>query len=198
LTGLAENRRIMAILNRIYGIVLPGFLLLAGVACAQTRLYKATDGKTTFYSSTPAEDIRAENNRTQVILNTTTGEIAVLMRMRDFDFPNELMEEHFNENYVESEKYPYATFKGTLDKAIDFSQNGTFDASATGVFTVHGKSQNRTLKGKLTVQEGSIQINSDFEVPLSDHDIEVPKIVFVKIAQIIQVGTSYTLTPYKK
>ncbi len=118
--------------------------------------------------------------------------------MRDFDFPNELMEEHFNENYIESEKYPKSTFKGKLDQTLDFSKNGTYDISATGVFTVHGQSQNRQIQGKVMVQEGEVQINTAFEVALIDHKIEVPKIVFVKIAQIIQVKTSYALKPYKK
>lgn len=167
-------------------------------AIAQNALYATAAGTTRFFSETPAENISAVNKKTQVILNTTNGEIAVLMTMRDFDFPNKLMEEHFNENYIESEKYPKSTFKGKLDQAVDFSKNGTYDMSATGTFTVHGRSQPRTLKGKLTVQDGAIQLDSNFEVSLTDHDIDVPKIVFVKIAQVIQVKTSYALRPYKK
>ena len=179
------------------------FLILLGVVVAsagtyaQSKMFATSNGQTSFYSSTPAEDISAVNKKTQFILNTSTGEMAVLMKMRDFDFPNALMEEHFNENYVESEKYPNATFKGKLDQNIDFSKNGTYDATATGVFTVHGRSKNRTISGKLTVEEGKILLDSAFDVPLADHDIDVPKIVFVKIAQVIQVKASYALSPYK-
>lgn len=187
----------MKILTNI-PILIIGLFLFEGGTMAQSTLFATPVGQTQFFSETPAENISAINKKTQVILNTQTGELAVLMTMRDFDFPNELMEEHFNENYIESEKYPKSTFKGKLDQLIDFSKNGTYDVSATGVFTVHGQSQNRTIQGKMTVQEGSIQLNSDFEVALSDHDIEVPKIVFVKIAQIIQVKTLYVLKPYKK
>ena len=166
------------------------FLLLAGLtlsvaveAWAQGTLYATSGGQTSFHSSTPAEDINAVNKKTQAILNTTSGEIAVLMNMRDFDFPNELMEEHFNENYMESAKYPKATFKGKLDQTVDVTKNGSHELTATGTFTVHGVSQPRTLKGTLMVKDGSLLLDSDFEVALADHKIEVPKIVFVKIAQ---------------
>jgi polyisoprenoid-binding protein YceI len=178
-------------------LIFLGVILSLSDTYAQSKMFATSNGQTSFYSSTPAEDISAVNKKTQFILNTSTGEMAVLMKMRDFDFPNELMEEHFNENYVESEKYPKATFKGKLDQNIDFSKNGTYDATATGVFTVHGRSKNRTISGKLTVQDDKILLDSAFEVPLVDHDIEVPKIVFVKIAQVIQVKSSYVLTPYK-
>lgn len=179
-------------------LFLIGLVFLARGASAQNTLYATPVGQTQFFSETPAENISAINKKTQVILNTTTGEIAVLMTMRDFDFPNELMEEHFNENYIESEKYPKSTFRGKLDQILDFSKNGTYDVSATGVFTVHGQSQSRKIEGKVTVDQGSILIATAFEVALADHKIEVPKIVFVKIAQIIQVKTLYNLKPYKK
>ncbi len=165
---------------------------------AQSRRYATTSGQTSFHSSTPAEDINAVNKKTQVLLDVTTGEMAVLMNMRDFDFPNELMEEHFNENYIESAKYPKATFKGKLDQPVDFSKSGTYQLAASGTFMVHGVSQSRTLQGNLTVQGDKISINSKFDVALADHKIEVPKIVFVKIAQIIKVEASYELTPYVK
>ena len=182
-------------LFRISGLLL---VLLSPDILAQSKLYATTSGQTSFHSSTPAEDIDAVNKKTQAILNTTTGEVAVLMNMRDFDFPNELMEEHFNENYMESAKHPRATFKGKLDQPVDFSRKGTFEWSATGTFSVHGVSQPRTLKGTMTVQDEKISIDSEFKVPLTDHKIEVPKIVFVKIAQVIEVRAKYELVPYKK
>ena len=184
------------------GLLLAGLVLLVALVAiegrAQGTLYATSSGQTSFHSSTPAEDINAVNKKTQAILNIATGEIAVLMNMRDFDFPNELMEEHFNENYIESEKYPKATFKGKLDQPLDLTRNGSIELTATGTFTVHGVSQPRTLQGTLTVQEGTLKLDSAFEVALVDHKIEVPKLVFVKIAQIIRVKASYTLTPYKR
>ena len=171
-------------------------LVATGPTRAQSKLYATATGQTSFFSETPAENISAINKKTQAILNTSTGELAIRMNMRDFDFPNELMEEHFNENYMESEKYPTATFRGKVDQAVDYTQNGTYEVSATGAFTVHGVTQNRSLKGQLVVKDKTISISSDFEVALADHKIEVPKIVFMKIAQVIKVKASYQLTPY--
>ncbi len=173
-------------------------LFLFGETHAQSKRYATTSGQTSFHSSTPAEDIDALNKKTQVILDTQTGGIAVLMNMRDFDFPNALMQEHFNENYIESAKYPKATFQGKLDQPVDFTKNGTYPLAATGTFSVHGESQPRTLAGTLTVQGDKISLDAEFQVKLVDHKIDVPKIVFVKIAQTIDVRAKYVLRPYRK
>lgn len=186
----------MKLFTRI-GFVLAGLCLFTEIR-AQGTLYATTSGRTSFYSATPGEDIDAVNKKTQVILNPNSGELTVLMNMRDFDFPNGLMEKHFNETYLESARYPKATFKGKLDQAVDVTKKGRIALSATGTFTVHGVSQARTLKGTLTVRDGSLLLDTDFEVALTDHKIKIPKIVFVKIVQLIQVKTSYALTPYKK
>lgn len=173
-----------------------GLVLVFSEISAQSNRYATASGQTSFHSSTPAEDIEAVNQKTQVVLDATTGELAVLMTMRDFDFPNELMEEHFNENYVESAKHPRATFQGKLDRPVDVSKNGTHELSASGTFTVHGVGRPRTLRGTLTVQDNKIRLDSKFEVALEDHKIKVPRIVFVKIAQIIEVRATYELVPY--
>lgn len=165
------------------------------VAFAQ-NLYSTNNGETNFFSETPVENITAVNKNGQAILNVTNGDLVVQMNIKQFDFPNKLMQEHFNENYLESDKFPKAVFKGKLNETIDFTKNGTYDASATGDFTVHGVTQKRTLKGKLTVSQGKIDLVTDFDVALTDHKIEVPKIVFVKIAQVIKVKNKYSLAPY--
>lgn len=177
------------------------FLIVAFIGVFTTTLqaqsfYATNTGETTFFSETPVEDISAVNKMGQSILNTTTNDIVVQMNMKQFDFPNKLMQEHFNENYIESDKYPKAVFKGKINEKIDFFQNGTYDVSATGDFTLHGVSKSRTLKGILTIHDGSLTFASDFEVALVDHKIEVPKLVFVKVAQIIKVKNKYKLTPY--
>lgn len=181
---------------RMTCVAMLGTALLSGNARAQ--MFSTSGGNTKFSASTPLENIEAENKKSQVILNTANNEIAIRMNMRDFVFPNKLMQEHFNENYIESEKYPTATFSGKVDKAPDYGKDGQYDVSATGKFTVHGVTKERTINGKMKIEGGKITISSDFEVPLTDHKIEVPKVVFVKIAQIIQVKAQYTLSPYKK
>lgn len=178
------------------------FLLLTysyiGLAQTPSVLYATAAGETSFHSETPLENIHAVNKKSQVILNTVKNEIAARMNMRDFVFPNKLMQEHFNENYMESAKYPTASFTGTFDGTPDFSKDGEFSMSATGNFTVHGVTKKRTLTGKVKIADGKIYITCDFDVPLTDHNIEVPSVVFVKIAQVIQVKTSFTLAPYNK
>ena len=158
-------------------------------------MYATSTGNTRFSSETPMENVNAENKKSQAILNTANNELAIRMNMRDFVFPNKLMQEHFNENYMESAKYPTATFSGKLDNAPDFTKDGQYDVSAMGKFTVHGVTKERTIKGKLQVADGKITINADFEVSLTDHNIKVPKVVFVKIAQVISVKTQYVLSP---
>lgn len=179
-------------------LTMPAMLCATGEVFGQNTLYSTTSGNTRFSSETPLENIKAENKKSQAILNTATGELAIRMNMRDFVFPNKLMQEHFNENYMESEKYPTGTFSGKMDKVIDYTKDGEYDASATGKFTVHGVTKNRTISGKMKIEGGKISINSDFQVPLSDHKIDVPEIVFVKIAQKIDVKAQYVLMPVKK
>ena len=171
-----------------------GCLLLAGSLRAQ-GIYLTNKGETTFFSETPVEDISAVNKNSVSIINTATGDVAVQMVMKQFDFPNKLMQEHFNENYMDSDKYPKAVFKGKLVEKIDYTKNGTYDVSATGDLTIHGVTKPRTLKGKLTVAEGTISINAEFDVALVDHNIEVPQMVFVKIAQVIKVKCKYSMAP---
>lgn len=160
------------------------------------NLYSTSSGETSFFSETPVENITAVNKFGQAILNTSNNDIVVQMNMKQFDFPNKLMQEHFNENYIESAKYPKAIFKGKINESVDFTKNGTYNISATGDFTLHGVTKPRTLKGTLTVSPGAIGIAAEFDVALAEHNIEVPKIVFMKIAQTIKVKNKYNLAPY--
>ncbi len=165
---------------------------------AQSTHYTTNSGIVRFSSKTPLENIEAENKNGQAILNTSTGEIAVRMTMKNFNFPNKLMQEHFNENYMESEKFPTGTFSGKVETSIDYSRDGLYDVTATGKFTVHGVTKSRSIQGKMNIASGKITITADFQVALSDHKIEVPQIVFVKIAQQIQVQAQFVLMPVNK
>jgi YceI-like domain len=157
------------------------------------QLYATQAGETSFFSETPVENISASNKKTGAILNTSTGEVAVSMKMSGFDFQNKLMQEHFNENYMESEKFPTGMFKGKIVEAINFTKAGTYDVTVKGQLTMHGVTQNRDIKGKIIIENGSISFQSSFDVKLVDHKIEVPTLVFAKIAESINVKTKYTL-----
>jgi polyisoprenoid-binding protein YceI len=162
------------------------------------QLYSTQTGETSFFSETPMENISGDNKKVGAILNTSTNEVAVSMKMTAFDFPNKLMQEHFNENYMESEKFPTGSFKGKIIETIDYTKNGTYDVTAKGQLTLHGVAQVREVKGKLTIENQKITLVCNFDVKLVDHKIEVPKLVFTKIAEVIAVKSKYTFTPYIK
>lgn len=173
-------------------------LLLMGQFSAKAQVLSTTKGEITFFSNAPLEDISAKNVRVISMLNIANKELMVRVPINQFEFPNKLMQEHFNENYLESEKYPYGTFKGKIVEDIDFSKPGTYDATAVGVLNIHGVDQKRTLTGKIIVTEEGVQLNTKFLVALADHKIDIPKLVFKKIAEKIAVTAQFNYQPFKK
>jgi len=187
---MANQRKISTNMKKNI-LVLVWALLISQASFAQ--LYFTQTGKTSFFSKTPLEDISAVNNTVSSILNTATNDIAVRMNINQFRFPNRLMEEHFNENYLESEKFPAATFKGKIAEKLDFTKEGTYDVTAKGVMMIHGVSKEKVLTGKLTVGKDNISIDTNFEIALVDYKIDVPKLVWEKIAEKIAVKNSFSL-----
>ena len=107
------------------------------------------------------------------------------------------MEEHFNENYMETEKYPAAVFIGKIMEPVDYRRDGTYPVHADGVLDIHGIKQNRSLKGQMSISGGQITLTSDFDVKLADHKIQVPTLVITKIAEDIAVKNKFVLVPKK-
>ncbi|WP_439585852.1 YceI family protein [Dyadobacter bucti] len=159
------------------------------------QLYMTKTGETSFFSETPLENIAAVNKQVLVMLNTGNGEIAIKMQQRGFHFPNKLMEEHFNENYMETEKYPAAVFTGKIKEPVDYSKDGSYNVSVDGILDMHGVKQNRTIKGLMVIRAAQITLTSDFDVKLADHKIDVPTLVIAKIAESIAVKTKFVLVP---
>ncbi|MFC0185120.1 YceI-like domain-containing protein [Pseudarcicella hirudinis] len=183
-------------MKKLYVILISTMLLISTQSFGQ--LYATQSGETSFFSSTPVEDISAVSKTVGCILNTSNGEVAVSMQMSSFDFPNNLMQEHFNESYIESDTYPTATFTGKILETINYTKNGSYPVTARGKFTVHGVTMDRDLKGVITVENQRITLTSNFDVKVADHKIEVPKLVFAKIAEVITVKNKYVLAPYVK
>ena len=157
-----------------------------GSAVAQT-LFSTSTGEISFYSSTPVEDISAVNKKVGSIINSDTREVAVQMRITDFSFPNKLMQEHFNENYLESEKYPTASFRGKIIGNEDFSLPGDYAVKATGLMKIHGVEKPMDLIGKIHSDGKVLNLKVEFLIKLVDYKIEIPTLVFAKIAEEIQV-----------
>src|SRR5687767_3645741 len=118
-------------------LALSFFALLAINAAAQDKFYTKT-GKITFFSSTSLEDIQAINKSVTALLNATNGDIQISMLMKGFEFKKALMQEHFNEDYIESDKFPKAGFKGqiTNNSSINYAVNGSYPATVSGQLTI--------------------------------------------------------------
>lgn len=157
--------------------------------------FRTTKGKVSINASTPLEDIEAQNHQVNAILNPATGKFAVVMLIRDFEFKRKLMQEHFNENYMESDKYPKATFSGTIEN-FEFSNLSTTasEYSIKGRISIHGITRQLNTNIRLSLEDDEIEINSNFVIRPEDHEIEVPKIVFQKIAQEVEVAVKLNLS----
>jgi polyisoprenoid-binding protein YceI len=148
-----------------------------------------------FFSEARLEDIEAHSGEGKVAFNVQSGELVFRVRIRSFHFKNGLMEEHFNENYMESDKYPEAWFKGTLNEKIDPSSPGQVKVTATGVLNLHGISKQRSIQGIVDVKNGKIGLNAEFSIPVSEHKIDIPNDKISNISQDIKVKITALCMP---
>jgi hypothetical protein len=160
-------------------------------------IYVCKNAVVSIYSKAPIEDIEAKTDKGTSVLNIATGELAFSVPIRSLKFDKALMQEHFNENYMESDKYPQASFKGKLTQIPDVTKDGVYPVTASGVFEAHGVKQTRSIPGKLTVSGGAISLSSEFMVACKDHKIEIPTLVFHNIAETIKVQIAASYSPYK-
>ncbi len=165
------------------------WLIFSSPLFAQQYLTK--NGEVRFFSKALIEDIQAVNEKAMAVIDLDSGEFAFKIGISDFVFPNSLMQEHFNESYLESHKYPHSTFTGTIEKVNDMSQKN--DLTVRGNLIIHGISQEVTLPATMQQKEEGLHITSSFFVALEDYDIDIPKIMMYKIAEEIEVTVDITL-----
>jgi len=180
-------------------VVISLLMVLLGYQ-AEAQRFITKSGKITFFSDSPMEKIEAFNNSVNSALDTQSGMFVFKVLMKSFTFEKALMQEHFNENYVESDKYPVALFKGkvtNIDK-IDFDTAGKYDAIVEGNLTIHGHTNKVKATGVFTVYDEGIKGKSSFSIKLADYGIEIPKIVSGKIAEEILISVGINLKPLKK
>ncbi len=170
---------------------------IAVIPVAKAQMFSSTQSQVSFFSKTPVEDIKAESKDIKALINVKTNDVAFLIGNTSFQFENKLMQEHFNEKYMESEKYPMSTFKGKINERVDFTKDGVYNVTVTGMLNIHGVEKVRTITGVITVSNGTIHIKSDFKVLVKDHNIEIPKLVLAKIAEEISVMVDANLSPKK-
>lgn len=160
--------------------------------------YSTIKGEAEFTSDAPLELIKAKSTQLKGLLKTSDRSFAFKVAMNSFEgFNSSLQKSHFNENYVESEKYPFSIFEGKIIEDIDFQKPGTYQVRGKGKFTCHGVEQERIIKCKLTISKDKITVTSQFTVMLNDHNIKIPSVVSQKIAEEMLVNIIIELTPKK-
>lgn len=181
-------------------IVLLALAAIAGQVNAQDK-YFTKSGKVNFDATekNSPENIDAVNKSVTCVLDTKTGNFQFAVLMKGFEFDRALMMEHFNENYMESDKYPKAEFRGQVvnNNPGNYSKNGVYDVVVKGKMTMHGETRDIETKGKITVQNGSLLAVADFPVALADYKIAIPTLVADKVAKVANVKVDCTMTPLK-
>jgi polyisoprenoid-binding protein YceI len=175
---------------------LRGLLSFILVICfsfnGRCQYYITKSGFIGFYSKTDFEDIQAENNQAYAMLDPANTRLAFAVLMKGFIFPKELMQEHFNENYVESDKYPKATFTGRCIGDMDFNREGIYQIVIKGELNLHGVTQPIETTAQIEVKNDRILGNSAFKLKPEDFEIQIPGVVRDKIAREINVKIQIT------
>lgn len=174
------------------------FMTLAAFATAQDRYFTKT-GNISFLSKAPMEDIEGKNKTVTAVLDTKSGAFQFSVQMKSFEFEKALMQQHFNENYVESDKYPEATFKGALanNKAVNYAKDGTYNVNVKGKLTMHNVTKDVEVPGTIKVSGGKIEAASTFNIQLSDYNISIPAAVKQKVSNAIKIDVNTKLDPLK-
>ena len=184
--------------KKIILLLLMSFSMIQG--WSQGKYFTKT-GSISFYSHTPMEDIKAENNQVTSIIDFETGGIVFAVLIKSFEFSKSLMEEHFNENYLESAKFPKATFDGKILNIgeVDPGKPGTYQVKVSGDLTIKDKTNKVETEGNLTVREdGKIAGNSVFSIKTEDYNIDIPNVVREKIAESIGITCALVYEPYNR
>ena len=179
--------------------ILFAFLMYFQFCNAQNRYFTKT-GTIYFMSHTDAIDIDGTNKQVVSFLDIKTGEIVFGVLVKSFDFTLATASEHFNETYMESQKFPKASFKGTVKdiQKVDFTKPGKFDVVVEGALTIHGVTKDVSEKGTFEVRDNEIDAFSSFQVSISDYSITVPKLVEERVAKSVDVKVNMIYKPYQK
>jgi YceI-like domain len=150
-------------------------------------------------SSSSPEKIEGVNRTATCVVDTKTGNMQFALLMKGFEFERALMEEHFNENYAESHKFPKAEFKGIIanNETVNYSKDGTYAVKVKGKLTLHGETKDVETDGKLVIQNGKITATADFSVLLADFKVTIPGLVADKVAKTAKISVTCSLEPLK-
>jgi hypothetical protein len=171
--------------------------LISIVFGANAQKFMTKNGYIGLFSSTPMEDIKGDNNQVAGVIDISTGEIVLQALIKSFHFERALMEEHFNENYLESDKFPRSIFKGKITNlsSVDFSKNGSYDVTVEGDLTIRDVTNKISTKGTFEVVTGGINTSSKFNIAPEDYKINIPGVVREKIAKTMEIIVTMKFTP---
>lgn len=179
-----------------YRLLIVMVLLFRCAAVEAQQVYETTAGTIRFYSNTQQELIKASSDNLQGVVDVKEKRFAFRVEIGTFfGFNNPLQRDHFNENYMESDQYPMATFTGKIVEDVDLLANGKHRLRAKGKLNIHGVEQERILYVMVTIKDGTMLVTSEFTVPLIDHSIKIPRVVYEKLATEINVSVAATLQP---
>lgn len=173
-------------------------LLICGLFIAFSSFgqkYVTKNGHIKFFSAAAAENIEANNNQVNCALDASNGNLVFKVLIKSFEFEKALMEEHFNENYLESDKYPNSTFSGSIKNLaeIKLDQNGEYKAVVKGNLSIHGITKEVEQEGKLITKDGKVSLVAVFKVKLEDYKVKIPKTVAENIAEEIEITVDVAL-----
>ena len=166
-----------------------GLLLLTLPHAAFAQKWGTRTGQISFFSAAKMEDITATNKEVSAVVDAAAGTVAVSLDMRDFKFKRSLMEEHFNENYVESEKYPKAEFRGAIenDATVKWTTDGIYPIAVKGTLSLHGVTKAVTVPFTLIIKDGKAGVSGKFPLALADYGVKIPTLLTAKIAEVVEV-----------
>ncbi len=160
-----------------------------------SQKYTSSESMIKFFSEAPLENIDAVNNEARSIFDASTGDIVFSVPIESFEFEKKLMQEHFNENYLETEKYPKSTLKATIK---DWSgTKGLSQVVAVGELTIHGVTNQVEINGEINYADDQVEVSAVFPVRLEDYKVKIPKAVFYNIAEEVEVTVQFTYAPYE-
>ncbi|RZJ28586.1 MAG: YceI family protein [Flavobacterium sp.] len=170
-------------------------LMLLSVFLPQQEKMLTKTGNVTFEASVPAfEEVKGTSQTVTCVLNPKTGDIQSQILMKSFRFKIALMEEHFNENYIESDKYPKATFRGRIDKFDAAALTATAkDYTIQGTMEMHGKTKDISMPAKIRKTEAGIEVVSNFTLNVDDYGISIPSVVKSKVSKKVNVHSEFLL-----
>jgi polyisoprenoid-binding protein YceI len=180
--------------------ILIALVALAATGMTQAQKYFTREGHVSFHSDASLEKIEAHNKTATSVLDAATGKMEFAVLIKAFQFEKALMQEHFNENYMESDKFPKASFKGEIANAskVNFSKDGEYPVKVKGDMTIHGVTKPVEADGFIRVKSGKISAASSFNVAVADYNIEVPSVVRDNIAKEVRVDIDVNFEPFTK